>query len=68
MHIAIAVGLFYLNVKKRTFKKLHMYYPSIIYVILINSLYYFLFRKRLLWEMQSSNMGVSTLKKFHLFN
>ncbi len=56
-----------LNVYRRTWKDIPKYWKSLVYVSFVNSLYYFLFKKRLLWDFNAKGMNQEVLRRLHVF-
>ncbi|GAE28464.1 hypothetical protein JCM9140_4702 [Halalkalibacter wakoensis JCM 9140] len=67
MHIILSLFVFYLNLRKNTYKNLPTFLPSILYVMFFNSVYYYFFKYFLLWEFKSSSIKVKPLRALYIF-
>ncbi|TWI59902.1 CBO0543 family protein [Halalkalibacter nanhaiisediminis] len=67
MHIALILFLIYLNIKSQTWKEIRKHAWGIVYVVFINSLYYYLFKEKKLWDLKDKRMKRNTLRALHLF-
>jgi hypothetical protein len=67
MHLALALILFYLNIKRKNYHNVRKYFPNIFYVVFVNSLYYYFFKHYLLWEMNSSFLKVKVVRALYIF-
>ncbi|GAE32190.1 hypothetical protein JCM9152_3712 [Halalkalibacter hemicellulosilyticusJCM 9152] len=66
-HLGFILILIFVNVFLRTWRIPPRYYKSIAYVFFINSCYYYLFKKKLLWDFNSAYSNTYVLRALHLF-
>ncbi|KHF40025.1 CBO0543 family protein [Halalkalibacter okhensis] len=67
MHLVLSLVVFLLNIKRKTYSNVKHYFPSIVYVMFFNSLYYYLFKHFLLWEFRSPVIKVKYLRGLYIF-
>ncbi|WP_332629752.1 CBO0543 family protein [Halalkalibacter flavus] len=65
--IALILIILLLNLYLRTWKGLSKYYKSMLYTSFINALYYYIFKRNLLWEFKPGGMNWRLLRKIHTF-
>ncbi len=63
----LIVAIFLLNICGQTWKDVPKYYKSLAYVSFTNALYYYLFKRHLLWEFTPGDMNWKILRKIHIF-
>ncbi len=66
VHILFLVSLFLLNMKKKTWRNLFVYWPSMFYVSFFNFFYYFLCSPYLLWDFKSKMISTNALRFIHI--
>ncbi|RLQ93789.1 CBO0543 family protein [Falsibacillus albus] len=67
MHLAILIWLAIQNIRKRTWKNIPRFFPSVLYVVIFNAGYYYLCNYKVLWEFKSPFLKTRTIKILHLF-
>jgi hypothetical protein len=65
--ITLILTILLLNIYNRTWKDLPKYYKCLFYTSFINSLYYYLFKRHLLWEFRPGRLNWRALRKVHIF-
>ncbi|MFA9455968.1 CBO0543 family protein [Halalkalibacter sp. AB-rgal2] len=66
-HLGFILVMIFINVFLRTWKTFPEYYKSLLYVAFINSCYYYLFKRRLLWDFNPGEFNIYVLRALHLF-
>ncbi|ARK32670.1 hypothetical protein BkAM31D_24005 [Halalkalibacter krulwichiae] len=66
-HILLSTFLIWLNYRKRTWTLLPHFFQALIYIAFINSSYYYFFKNRILWELQSTCLSLKALRVIHIF-
>ncbi|WP_062049913.1 CBO0543 family protein [Bacillus sp. JCM 19034] len=66
-HFIYVLVIIIVNVFLKSWQVLPKYYKSLLYVIFINSCYYYLFKGKLLWEFRDKLLKVNQLRALHLF-
>ncbi|WP_396334531.1 CBO0543 family protein [Alkalihalobacillus sp. MEB130] len=67
MHLALSSILFFMNLRRKHYRNLNKFLPSILYVMFFNSLYYYFFKHFLLWEVRSTFVKVKFLRALYIF-
>ncbi len=66
-HIILSTFLILLNFRQQTWRIVPRFFKALIYISFINSLYYYFFKKHILWELQSNNLNLKQLRVIHIF-
>lgn len=67
MHLVLALLLFILNAKNKTWRKIPNFALSIFYVSFFNAMYYFLCKDFILWDFKDKRLSTKTLRLLHIF-
>ncbi len=60
-------SIFLVSVYKKTWKGIPTYYKSLSYVSFINAMYYYLFKRHLIWEFNPGGMDWRVVRLVHIF-
>lgn len=66
-HIFLSILLLWLNYRKQTWRLMPLFFRPLLYIVFINSSYYYFFKKHILWELQSNTLKLKQLRIVHIF-
>ncbi|MDT8861032.1 hypothetical protein N0O92_12385 [Alkalihalobacillus sp. MEB130] len=66
-HIILSSFLVWLNYRQQTWKIVPKFAQALVYIMFINSSYYYFFKNHILWELQSNNLKLKELRVIHIF-
>lgn len=66
-HIVMVMVLLLLNINFKTWKKIPENSSTLVFVIVVNLVYYFICQKKLLWEFQTNDLSLNKVRLIQIF-